>query len=119
MNEPLIVLTTIGNPDQGRHLARDLVDARLAACVTCLPGQVSFYRWAGKVEEDSEMVLLIKTTEDRLSALKAHVLRVHPYEVPEWLVLSIREAGEGYLRWLVESTSGALVVTAPAADASS
>lgn len=106
MNEPLLVLTTVGNPEQGRHLARELVETRLAACVTCLPGQVSFYRWAGRVEEDSEMLLMVKTTEDRLQALKAHLLRVHPYEVPEFLVVELREAGEVYLRWLQESTSG-------------
>ena len=106
MAEPLLILTTIGNGEQGRRIARELVDARLAACVSCLPGMVSFYRWGGRVEEDGEMLLMIKTTEERLEELKAHVLRVHPYEVPEFLVLPIREGGELYLRWLNESTGG-------------
>jgi periplasmic divalent cation tolerance protein len=104
MAEPLIILTTIGNAEQGRRIARDLVDTRLAACVSCLPGVISFYRWSGRVEEDSEMLLMIKTTQERLEELKAHVLRVHPYEVPEFLVLPVREGGELYLRWLAEST---------------
>ncbi|MFN8546836.1 MAG: divalent-cation tolerance protein CutA [Candidatus Eisenbacteria bacterium] len=104
MSRPLIVYTTVGNPEQGRHIARELVEARLAACVSCHPGWISFYRWAGKVEEDAEMLLMIKTTADRLAELKRHLLRLHPYEVPEILVVEVREAGEAYLRWLGEST---------------
>jgi periplasmic divalent cation tolerance protein len=104
MAEPIIILTTIGNAEQGRRVARDLVDARLAACVSCLPGVVSFYRWSGRVEEDGEMLLMIKSTSERLEELKAHVLRVHPYEVPEFLVLPVSEGGELYLRWLAEAT---------------
>jgi periplasmic divalent cation tolerance protein len=106
MAEPLIVLTTIGNAEQGRRIGRELVDSRLAACVSCVPGLVSFYRWGGRVEEDSEMLLIIKTTGERLGELRGHLLRVHPYEVPEFLVLPIREAGDLYLNWLVESTGG-------------
>ena len=105
MVEPIMVLTTLGKAEQGRKLAAELVDLRLAACVTCLPDLVSFYRWSGRVEEDSEILLMIKTTSERLESLRAHLLRVHPYEVPEFLVLNIREGGESYLRWLAESTS--------------
>ncbi len=104
MTEPLLVLTTIGNADHGRRIARELVEAKLAACVTCMPGLVSVYRWSGRVEEDSEMLLLIKTTEERLDDLKTHLMRVHPYEVPEFLVLAVRDGGEAYVRWLAEST---------------
>ncbi|MBK8230338.1 MAG: divalent-cation tolerance protein CutA [Candidatus Eisenbacteria bacterium] len=105
MSRPLIVYTTVGNPEQGRHIARELVEARLAACVTCQPGLISFYRWAGKVEEDAEMLLLIKTNSDRLDALRSHLLRLHPYEVPELLVVEVAEAGEAYLHWLNQSVS--------------
>ena len=104
MGRPLIVYTTVGSAEQGRHLAREMVEARLAACVSCLPGWTSFYRWAGKVEEDAEMLLMIKTTSERVAALKSHLLRVHPYEVPEFLVTEVGEAGESYLKWLEEST---------------
>jgi len=107
MIEPLMILTTIGNAEQGRRIARELVDARLAACVSCVPGVVSFYRWSGRVEEDAETLLLIKTTGERLEELKTHLLRIHPYEVPEFLVLNSRDGGEQYLRWLAECT-GAL-----------
>ena len=104
MMEPLIVLTTIGNAEQGRRIARELVEARLAACVTCFPGLVSVYRWSRRVEEDGEMLLMMKTTGERVEELKAHLLRVHPYEIPEFLVLPVRDGGEPFLRWLGEST---------------
>ena len=105
MTEPLIVLTTIGNAEHGRRIARELVEARLAACVTCFPGLVSVYRWSGRVEEDGEMLLLIKTNSDRIDALRSHLLRLHPYEVPEFLVVDVAEAGEAYLHWLNQSVS--------------
>jgi len=104
MTEPLLVLTTIGNIEQARRIARDMVDARLAACVSCVPGVVSFYRWSGRAEEDGEILLLIKSTRERLEELKAHLLRIHPYEVPEFLVLPLSDGGEPYLRWLMECT---------------
>jgi periplasmic divalent cation tolerance protein len=104
MVEPLIVLTTVGNAEQGRRIARELVDSRLAACVTCIPGLTSVYRWMGRVEEDAEMLLLIKTTDARVEELKAQLLRIHPYEVPEFLVLPVRDGGEAFRRWLGEST---------------
>ena len=104
MIEPIIALTTIGNAEQGRRIARELVESRLAACVTCFPGLVSFYRWSGRVEEDAEMLLMVKTTRARLEELKSYLLRVHPYEVPEFLVLPASEGGEPYLKWLAEST---------------
>ena len=104
MPEPLLVLTTIGNADHGKRIARELVEAKLAACVTCFPGLVSVYRWSGRVEEDSEMLLLMKTTAERVDELKAHLMRVHPYEVPEFLVLTVRDGGEAFLKWLGEST---------------
>lgn len=107
MTEPLIVLTTIGNAEHGRRIARELVEARLAACVTCFPGLVSVYRWSGRVEEDGEMLLLMKTTTARVEELKSHLMRVHPYEVPEFLVLPVREGGEAFLNWLGEATGGA------------
>lgn len=107
MVEPLVVLTTVGNAEQGRRIARELVEARLAGCVTCVPGLTSVYRWIGRVEEDTEMLLLIKTTGERVEDLKAHVLRVHPYEVPEFLVLPARDGGDAFRRWLGESTGHA------------
>lgn len=103
MSEPIIVLTTIGSDEQGRGLAHDLVSRRLAACVSVVPGLTSVYRWAGRVDADPEVLLLIKTTTERREELKAHLVQVHPYEVPEFIVVPVRGVAEPYLRWLMDS----------------
>lgn len=104
MSKPLIVFTTLGNAEQAGQLARGLVSARLAACVTMIPGAVSIYRWGGQIEEDTEILLMIKTTGAQVESLKAQLLRVHPYDVPEFLVVDVVDGGEPYLRWLAEAT---------------
>jgi periplasmic divalent cation tolerance protein len=99
----VVVLTTLGADTDADALARALVEARLAACVNVMPVMSSIYRWKGRVEEDRERQLVIKTTPDRLAALESWLLAHHPYETPELLVL---EAGgsDAYLRWVGEST---------------
>jgi len=97
------VLTTLGADADAPSLARALVEERLAACVSILPGVVSVYRWQDGVEQDREQQLLIKTTRDRLTALEARLRQLHPYEVPELLVLDVERGGEAYMAWLRES----------------
>ncbi len=91
------------DPDSAKALARSLVDARLAACVSLLP-QTAVYRWQGRVEEAAETLLLAKTWADRVDALVAHVRDHHPYELPE--VLAVESAGglDRYLDWLHAET---------------
>ena len=84
-------------------LARRLVEEHLAACVNVLPPMDSIYRWEGKVEEASERQLIIKTTVTRVEALKRRLSDLHPYDVPELLVLSVSDGSDAYLRWLSES----------------
>jgi periplasmic divalent cation tolerance protein len=96
----VVGLTTLGASADGVALARALVDERLAACVNVLPPMQSVYRWKGRVELDREQQLVIKTTPDRLAALESRVRALHPYELPEFLVLSA-EGSQGYLAWLV------------------
>jgi periplasmic divalent cation tolerance protein len=100
-----IVLTTIGSETDALTLARTLVDERLAACVNILPTMVSIYRWKGSVDEDHEHQVVIKTTSDRLSALEARLRQLHPYELPEFLVLDIAGGGAAYLSWVRESVA--------------
>ena len=98
-----LVLTTLGGDADAAALARTLVDERLAACVNILPAMTSVYRWKGQVEEDREQQLLIKTTADRVQVLEARLRDLHPYELPEFVVLDAA-ASAAYAAW-VEETS--------------
>lgn len=93
-------------PDAGvaERIAAALVDERLAACVSVLPGIASIYRWQGKVERADEVLLLAKTTRERLAALAARIAALHPYELPE--VIAVEAAGglPAYLAWIAEQT---------------
>jgi periplasmic divalent cation tolerance protein len=95
-----IVLTTAANPDEAAHLARALVEERLAACATLLPGAHSIYRWQGEVETSTETLLLLKTALDQLPALEARLHALHSYQTPEFLVLPVESGSTAYLDWL-------------------
>jgi periplasmic divalent cation tolerance protein len=99
----VIVLTTFPADRDPVALARALVDERLAACVNVLAPMQSIYRWQEKVEQASEHQLIIKTTAARVEALKQRLDHLHPYDVPELLVLTISDGAESYLRWLSDS----------------
>ena len=98
-----IVLTSLGSAKDASRLARTLVEERLAACVTLLPGAVSIYRWKGQVETADEVVLLIKTADEHLAALEKRLKELHSYETPEFLVVKVEGGSEEYLAWLVRS----------------
>ena len=100
----MIVLTTLGAQTDAAAFARLLVDERLAACVNILPAMTSIYRWKGAIEEDTERQLVIKTTSDRVEALEARLHELHPYELPEFLVVPATDGSTGYLEWLEAST---------------
>jgi periplasmic divalent cation tolerance protein len=104
--QPIIVLTTLAADADASALARTLVEERLAACVNVLPPMVSTYRWKGNVEQDREQQLIIKTAADRIDALEQRLRQLHPYELPEFLVLPASGGSEAYLRWVGESTGG-------------
>jgi periplasmic divalent cation tolerance protein len=103
----VVVLTTIGSATDGQTLASILVNERLAACVNVLGEMESVYRWKGGVESERERQLVIKTTADRLPALQARVHELHPYDVPEFVVLPVGGGSERYLSWVRESTTKA------------
>lgn len=87
------------------RIARALVDERAAACVNVVPGVVSIYRWKGEVMRDDEVLLVMKTRDDKLSALREALRRVHPYELPEIVALSPAEVDEAYARWVDDETA--------------
>lgn len=100
-----LVLTAAGSREESEHIARSLLDERLAACVNIIPGLTSIYRWKGDVETASEVLLLIKTTGAHIERLESALRRLHSYEVPEFLVLTPDSASKPYLDWLMQSTS--------------
>lgn len=104
MTNAVLVLTTMPDDARADELARTLVDERLAACVNVLPPMISMYRWKGEVQRDSERQLAIKTTRARLTALEARLHELHPYEVPEYLVVHLDSGSEAYLSWVDENT---------------
>ena len=104
--EYVLVLTTLPNDGEAAAFARALVEERLAACVNLLPPMESTYRWEGKVERETERQAIIKTTRDRTVALWERVREMHPYEVPEFIVLPIVDGNDAYLRWIADSTGG-------------
>jgi periplasmic divalent cation tolerance protein len=101
----VIVLTTIGRTTDGHELASILVTERLAACVNVLPEMESVYRWKGVVETERERQLIIKTTAGRVEGLKERLQEIHPYDVPEFIVIPVAEGSDQYLSWLRQSTT--------------
>ena len=98
-----VVLTTIAAREDAIALARTLIEERLAACVNVLPQMTSVYRWKGAIEEEPEHQVVIKTASDRLPALEARLSQLHPYEVPEFVVLEAGDYENTYLAWVRES----------------
>ena len=101
----VLVLTTLGADADAAALARTLVEERLAACVNVLPPMTSVYRWKGQVEQDREQQVILKTTADRVAALEARLAALHPYELPEFLVIPAAGGSEAYLAWIGEAVS--------------
>jgi len=103
-----IVLVTCGSIAEARKIGRNVVEKKLAACANIVPGVESIYRWKGKVERAREVLVVIKTTANRLPELEREVKRLHSYDVPEFIVLSIVAGSSKYLAWLQESTAPAI-----------
>jgi len=100
-----VVLCTCTEGAPATRLAQALVEEKLAACVNRLPGVISSFRWEGRVEEERETLLLIKSTEDRLEALTARITELHPYELPEVVAVPVLGGLDSYLDWLRDSVT--------------
>ncbi|HXX99819.1 MAG TPA: divalent-cation tolerance protein CutA [Candidatus Limnocylindrales bacterium] len=102
-----VVLVTCATLEEARKIARAVVEKHLAACVNIVTHAVeSFYTWEGKLENSSEYLLMMKTSEERLEELQKEVLGMHSYETPEFILLPIVGGAEEYLKWIVESVRG-------------
>ena len=98
--DPVVVLITFPVDNDVEEFAANLVSEGIVACVTILSGVDSIYRWAGQVERTKERQLLVKTTGDRVNHLESRVAELHPYDVPELLVLPVLGGDERYLAWI-------------------
>lgn len=100
MTDKIVVLSACASSDEARKLARHLVETRVAACVNVIPGVYSVFRWEGKVDEAEEWLLVIKSTRERLAALKLELRKMHSYSVPEVVAIQIVDGSEDYLQWI-------------------
>lgn len=100
MTTVVVVLATFPANEDAQQLARTLVEERLAACVNILPPMQSVYRWEGRVEHAAEHQLVMKTTSAKVEQLEARLRALHPYDVPEFLVLPVSGGSAAYLEWV-------------------
>lgn len=100
----VLLLSTVSPGNSAKKIAKSLVSESLVACVNQIPLVFSCYRWKGKVCEEKEALLMIKTRRSLLNATCARLRELHPYEVPEILELPLRSGFAAYLRWIEEST---------------
>ena len=103
MADAIVVLTTVGSEDQAIRMAEELVDGRLAACVNIQSAVRSIYRWKGKIWDDEEFLLVIKTTKPAFGAVRDAIKALHSYELPEIIALPITEGDQGALEWITRS----------------
>lgn len=96
----IVVLTTAGSPEQADLLARELVTRGLAACVNVVPGIRSTYRWQGEVCRDDELLLVIKTLDERFESVREAIRELHTYDLPEVIALPIQQGDPSYLAWI-------------------
>lgn len=99
--KPVVVLTTVAADFDARALAHALVEARVVACVNVIAGVHSIYRWEGRVTGDDEQLLVMKTADERVDALRETLFAMHPYDVPEFVVLAVESISDAYGAWLL------------------
>ncbi len=103
MNSPVVILVTAPTAEAAAAMARTLVEEGLVACGNVVPGIRSIYRWEGKVQDDAETLLVLKTERRLVPDLKVRLGELHPYQVPELLVLPVEDGLPAYLEWLAAS----------------
>ncbi len=104
MTEFIIVYVTAPTEEEARKIARALIDNKLAACVNIVREMRSIYRWQGKIEDEAEVLMIVKTRRGHFRRLKETVKQLHSYSVPEIIAIPVVEGSEDYLEWLREET---------------
>ena len=103
-NKHLVVLVTVSSADEAADLARTLVEERLAACGNIVERIRSIYRWEGKIEDEGEALLVLKTRAGCFEALKRRIIELHSYDVPEVIALELAHGHKPYLDWIDSNT---------------
>jgi periplasmic divalent cation tolerance protein len=106
MTDKIVVLSTCANEADAGRVGRALVEARLAACVSVIPGLRSYYKWQGALETSDEVLLLIKSSRELFPQIKVEMEKIHPYEIPEILAIPVVEGAENYLDWMSANLRG-------------
>jgi periplasmic divalent cation tolerance protein len=106
--DAVVILTTVGTDDDAARLIRALLERRLIACGTMLPRSRSIYRWENKIADETEVVVLLKTRSGCLDALEQSFESLHPYKLPELLVLPVAAGLPKYLGWIADETGLAI-----------
>ncbi len=104
MNKYILVLTTVPDEKTGYTIAKQLVKERLSACVTVSAASQSFFWWQGKISNEKEHILFIKTKATLFTGLEKKIKEIHPYEVPEIVALPFLEGSAKYLNWIEKET---------------
>ncbi len=95
-----IVMTNCPNAETAKHIAQQLVINHLAACVNIVPNILSIYEWQGELQQDNEVMLIIKTKQSSFQQLEQTITKLHPYDVVEIIALDIQQGNELYLNWI-------------------
>lgn len=95
-----VILTMVSDKEEGLNIARSLVDAKLAACVNLIDKATSVYWWQGKICEETEVLLIIKTEAANFEEVKERILSLHSYELPEVVMFNIDKGYDEYLKWI-------------------
>jgi periplasmic divalent cation tolerance protein len=105
MEEAIVVFITAQDMKQAENISYSLIETKLAACINIVPSVKSIFWWQGKIDSSNEVMIIVKTRDVLLKRLISEVKRLHTYDVPEIIALSIKGGNEEYLRWLHDSTS--------------
>lgn len=100
MTDKIVVLSTCSSAAEAKQVAHALVEKRLAACVNVIAGVRSVYRWKDAIEDEEEVLLVIKTSRPLMDELREEIERLHSYEVPEVIALPVVDGSERYLEWM-------------------
>ena len=103
MTDLVLILTTVAIGEHGDTIARTLVGERLAACVSFSAPMTSVYRWKDNIESDIEQQVVIKTTRQKIAAVRERLGELHPYELPEFVVIEVADGSAAYVQWVTQS----------------